>query len=67
MTYRSRDKLEYVFSMEGFEMLEEATVIKVEKEKIYCKTSYNEEIIFDNNTKACLADNPTFGAKRTLK
>tara|TARA_R100000541_G_scaffold58899_1_gene71005 strand:+ start:115 stop:276 length:162 start_codon:yes stop_codon:yes gene_type:complete len=53
--------------MEGLEMIEEATVIKVEKEKVYCKTSYNEEIIFDSKTKACLADNPTFGAKRTLK
>ena len=62
----SRDKIQYKFEMDGLEMVEDAVVDKIEKEKLYCTDTYKTKLIFNTETKACLTDNTTFGAKRTL-
>lgn len=66
MKYHSQDKIKYKFEMAGFSIEENATVTKVENEKVYVTNDYNQSLIFDSNTKHCLTENPSFGAKRTL-
>lgn len=60
------DKIKYSFTLGELELIEEATIEKVEGTKIFCKNEFNQKLIFDNETKGCLTDNTTFGAKRTL-
>lgn len=63
---RLQDKIKYKFEMCGHELIEDATVTNIEKEKVYCKDAYGTKLIFDKDTNECLTDNTTFGAKRTL-
>lgn len=66
MSVSRGDTIKYSFTLQDLELIEEAVVTKVEGDKIYCKTNFNQKLIFDSKTKQCYVDNTTFGAKRTL-
>jgi hypothetical protein len=63
----TNDKIVYISYVKDIEIEEEASIKKIENDKIYCLDTYNNYLIFNKNTGHCYNDNTTFGAKKVYK
>lgn len=60
------DKIQYINYIGNVEIVEIATIVKVEENKVYCKDNYNNILIFSTIDGYCWNDNTTYNAKKIM-
>lgn len=61
-----QDKIQYINYIGNIKIIENATIIKIEDTKVYCKNDYNNLLIFSIIDGYCWNDNTTYNAKKVM-